>query len=134
MPIENDTTVNPKVEELATDIIKQHHYDKDDFQINVVNEIHTASSAQNAENQDIIKKIQETNFTFKLEGELKKNGYTPNGLTAIQIYSKDKQYITIPLKSIDPKDEDLKNEIQKIVDTLSRENGLGLFIIDIQGI
>ena len=107
LPIENDTAVNPKVEELATDIIKQHHYDKDDFQINVVNEIHTASSAQNAENQDIIKKIQETNFTFKLEGELKKNGYTPNGLTAIQIYSKDKQYITIPLKSIDPKDEDL---------------------------
>ena len=134
LPIENDTAVNPKVEELATDIIKQHHYDKDDFQINVVNEIHTASSAQNAENQDIIKKIQETNFTFKLEGELKKNGYTPNGLTAIQIYSKDKQYITIPLKSIDPKDEDLRNEIQKIVDTLSLENGLGLFIIDIRGI
>ena len=134
LPIENDTAVNPKVEKLATDIIKQHHYDKDDFQINVVNEIHTASSAQNAENQDIIKKIQETNFTFKLEGELKKNGYTPNGLTAIQIYSKDKQYITIPLKSIDPKDEDLNKEIQKIVDTLSLENGLGLFIIDIRGI
>lgn len=134
LPIENDTTVNPKVAELATDIIKQHHYNKDDFQINVVNEIHTASSAQNAENQEIIKKIKETNFTFKLEGELKKNGYTPNGLTAIQIYSKDKKYITIPLKSIDPKDEDLKNNIQIIVDTLSRENGLGIFIIDIKGI
>ena len=134
LPIENDTAVNPNVEKLATDIITQHHYNKDDFQINVVNEIHTASSAQNAENQDIIKKIQETNFTFKLEGELKKNGYTPNGLTAIQIYSKDKQYITIPLKSIDPKDEDINKDIQKIVDTLSLENGLGLFIIDIRGI
>jgi hypothetical protein len=71
LPIGNDTAVNPIVEKLATDIIEQNHYDKDDFQINVINEIHTASSAQTAVAQEIIKRIQEANFTSKLEEELK---------------------------------------------------------------
>ena len=133
LPVDNDVAANPKVEQIATDIIELYHFDKDDFHINVVNEIHTASSDQNAEAQEIIKRIQETNFTIQLEEELKKNGYSPNGFTGIQIYSKHKQYITILLENIDSKDEDMNKEIQKIVDTVSLENGLGLFIIDIQG-
>ena len=134
LPVDNDVAANSKAEQIATDIIKLHHFDKDDFQINITNGIHTASSAQNAEAHEIIKRIQETNFTVQLEEELKKNGYTPNGFTGIQIYSKDKQYITILLDNIDPKNEELNREIQIIVDRVSQENGLGLFIVDIQGI
>lgn len=134
LPVDYDTNGNSRVEQIATDIIEQHHYDKDDFQINITNEIHTASSARNAEAQEIIKRIQETNFTTKLEEELKRNGYSPNGLMSFQIYSKDKQYIMLYFENMDPQDEGMNRDIQKIVDNVSRDNGLGLFKIDIQGI
>lgn len=134
LPVDYDTVGNSKVEQIATDVIKQHHYSKDDFQINVINTIHTESSARNAEAQESIKRIQDTNFISKLEEGLKKNGFTPYGLMSFQIYSKEKQYVIIYFEDIDPKDKDMKREIQKIVDTVSRENGLGLFIIDLQEI
>lgn len=131
LPVDNDPAFNSKVEQIATDIIEQHHYDKNDFQINVVNTIHTAMSARNAEAQELINKIQETNFTLQLEEELKKNGYAPNGLTGFQVYSKDKKYIMLHFENINPKDEAVKKDIQKIVDTVSRKNGLGLFKVEL---
>ncbi|MCM3638712.1 hypothetical protein M3152_13480 [Sporosarcina luteola] len=132
LPVDYDPSINSKVEKIVTDIIEKNHHAKDDFQINVVNTIHTASSARNAEAQEIIKRIQETNFTIKLEEELKRNGYSPNGLMSFQIYSKDKQYIMLYFGNIDLEDETIKRDIQKIVDTVSQANGLGLFIIELQ--
>lgn len=134
LPVDNDPVFNSKVEQIATDIIEQNHYDKNDFQIKVLNTIHTASSAQNAEAHEMINKIQETNFTLQLEEQLKKNGYAPNGQTMFQVYSKDKKYIMLYFENIDPEDETVKRDIQKIVDTVSQKNGLGLFMIEIQAV
>src|SRR5690606_11127629 len=131
LPVDNDPAFNSKVERLATDIIEQNHYGKNNFQIKVLNTIHTASSTRNAEAQEIITKIQETNFTLQLEEEFKKNGYAPNGLTGFQVYSTDKKYIMLHFENINPEDEKVKKDIQKIVDTVSRKNGLGLFIVEL---
>lgn len=134
LPVDYDQASHPQVERIATDIIEQNHHAKEDFQISVVNTIHTASSAQNAEAHEMINKIQETNFTIQLEEELKKNGYTPNGQTGMLVYSRDKKHIILYFENIDPEDETVKSDIQKIVDTVSRKNGLGLFMIEIQAI
>ncbi|MFC5601758.1 hypothetical protein [Sporosarcina koreensis] len=134
LPVDNDPAFNSKVEQIATDIIEQNHYDKNDFQLNVVNTIHTASSARNAEAHEMINKIQETNFTLQLEEELKKNGYAPNGQIGFQVYSKDKKYIMLYFENIDPQEEIVKRDIQKIVDAISQANGLGLFMIEIQAV
>ncbi|MCM3710656.1 hypothetical protein [Sporosarcina luteola] len=132
LPIDYDPAINPKVEQLATDIIEQNHHARDDFQINIVNTIHTASSARSAEAHEMINKIQETNFAIQLEEELKKNGYAPNGQTGIMVYSKDKKHIILYFETIDLEDETIKRDIKKIVDTVSQANGLGLFIIELQ--
>ena len=87
---------------------------------------------ESTEANAILDKIEETNLTNQIEEELKKNGYTSYTGFAYQIYSSDKQYLTIIMKNIEEKNKNIKNDIQKIVDEVSKENDLNLFIVDIQ--
>lgn len=84
------------------------------------------------EANEILEKIHETKLAFQIEEALKKNGYSPYGGIGYQIYSSDKQYVIIPMENIDPKNKDIKKDIQKIVDTVSKANDFNLFVVDIQ--
>jgi len=84
------------------------------------------------EANEILEKIHETKLAFQIEEALKKNGYSPYGGIGYQIYSSDKQYVIIPMENIDPKNNEIKKDIQKIVNTVSKANGFNLFVIDIQ--
>lgn len=85
-----------------------------------------------AEANEILEKIDETNLAFQIDEALKENGFTPYGGTAFQIYSADKQYMTILMENIDPKDKDALKSVQNIVDTVTKANGFNLFVVDIQ--
>ena len=84
------------------------------------------------EANEILEKIHETKLAFQIEEALKKNGYSPYGGIGYQIYSSDKQYVIIPMENIDPKNNEIKKDIQKIVNTVSKANGFNLFVVDIQ--
>jgi uncharacterized membrane protein len=84
------------------------------------------------EANEILEKTHETKLAFQIEEALKKNGYSPYGGIGFQIYSSDKQYVTILMENIDPKNKDTHKNIQKIVDTVSKANNFNLFVVDIQ--
>ena len=76
------------------------------------------------EANEILEKIHETKLAFQIEEALKKNGYSPYGGIGYQIYSSDKQYVIIPMENIDPKNNEIKKDIQKIVNTVSKATDL----------
>lgn len=88
------------------------------------------------ENEDIINKIieeiHEKELSIQIEEKLKKNGYSTSGLILYQIYSPDEQYVTISMENIDLKNKNVKQDIQKIVDIVSKENNFNLFEVDLQ--
>lgn len=84
------------------------------------------------EANEILEKIDETKLAFQIEEALKKNSYSPHGGVAFQIYSSDKQYVTILMENIDPQDKDTQKNIQKIVNTVAKANDFNLFVVDIQ--
>lgn len=81
---------------------------------------------------EIMERIDETKLSIQIEKELKKNGYSPHGLIAYQIYSPDEQYVIISMEKINQKNQDIKNDIQKIVNAVSKANNFNSFIVDIQ--
>ena len=84
------------------------------------------------EANEIMEKIHETKLAFQIEEALKNNSYSPHGGVAFQIYSSDKQYLTILMENIDPKNKDTQKNIQKIVNTVAKANDFNLFVVDIQ--
>lgn len=84
------------------------------------------------EANEILEKIHETKLAFQIEEALKKNSYSPHGGVAFQIYSSDKQYVTILMENLDPQDKDTLKNIQKIVNTVAKANDFNLFVVDIQ--
>ncbi|WP_394189513.1 hypothetical protein [Paenisporosarcina quisquiliarum] len=84
------------------------------------------------EANEILGKIDETKLAFQIEEALKNNSYSPSGGVAFQIYSSDKQYVTILMENIDTKDKNTQNNIQKIVNTVAAANDFNLFVVDIQ--
>ena len=85
-----------------------------------------------AEANEILEKIDETKLAFQIDEALKEKGYRPYGGTAFQIYSADKQYVTILMENIDPKDKDALKSVQKVVDTVAKAYGFNLSVVDIQ--
>lgn len=85
-----------------------------------------------AEANGILEKINETKLAFQIDEALKEKGFSPYGGTAFQIYSADKQYVTILMENIDLKDKDALKSVQKIVDTVAKANDFNLFVVDIQ--
>lgn len=83
------------------------------------------------EAEEVMKKIDEKEFSQQVTEALEKNGYNP-GVIAYQIYSSKKQIIVITLEDIDPKDKEIKKDINKIVNTISKDNDLNPFIINLQ--
>jgi len=103
------------------------------FYINSPSPLPEASNQNGiAEANEILDKIHETKLAIQIEESLKKNGYSPYGGVGFQIYSADKQYVTILMENIDPKDKDALNSVQKVVDTVAKANGFNLFVVDIQ--
>ena len=84
------------------------------------------------EANEILEKIHETKLAFQIEEALKKNSYSPHGGVAFQIYSSDKQYVTILMENLDPQDKDTLKNIQKIVNTVAKANDFNKFVVDIQ--
>lgn len=91
-----------------------------------------SNSDEIAEANEIKEKVYETKLSLQIEEALRKNGYSPHGGIAYQIYSSDKQYVIISMENIDQENKDTRKDIQKIVDTVSKANGFNLFIADIQ--
>ncbi|MDW0110948.1 hypothetical protein [Sporosarcina aquimarina] len=81
---------------------------------------------------DIVERINEMELTIQIENELKKKGYQPAGLVSYQIYSPDEQYVVISLEKKDQINETIKKDIQKIVDSVSKENNFNSFVVDLK--
>lgn len=84
------------------------------------------------ETDEIVKRIHETKLSIQVEEEFKNNGYSPNGLIFYEIYSPEKQHLIIFMDKISQIDEVAKQDIQKIVDAVSKANDLNPFIVDLQ--
>ena len=102
------------------------------FYINSPSPSPEANSNEFIEAYEILDKINETKLASQIQEALKKSGYSPDGTIGFQIYSADKQYMTILMENIDPKDKDALKSVQKIVDTVAKANDFNLFVVDIQ--
>ena len=78
----------------------------------------------------ISKKIDETELTKKIIDGLKKNGYSPNKRILYTIYSPENKVLTISLSNFD-KDDKTINKINTIINTISKENDLNSFTVEL---
>lgn len=82
--------------------------------------------------EEISKKVHEIDLNNQVITALKEKGYDLEETIGYQIHSSDKQFIVISLKNIEKKDKKVEKEIQGIVNTVAKANGLNPFIVDIQ--
>lgn len=94
---------------------------------------HYATAEGLKEIQEINNTIDKVELTKKIVNELTKNGFSPDKRIQYTIYSADEKTLTLSLPSSDIDDEKIL-KITNIVNTISNQNGLNTFSIEIMEI
>ncbi|MGG1686855.1 hypothetical protein [Pseudalkalibacillus sp. NRS-1564] len=81
---------------------------------------------------DITKKITETNFTSKVVNELENQGYQAEGKIHYSIYDAKKKDLIFVISNSEYKGEKSEQEINAIIDKLSKSSELGSFNVIFQ--
>ncbi|MFY0520020.1 hypothetical protein [Lysinibacillus sp. UGB7] len=82
--------------------------------------------------QEIGERLQSSNFTKEVLVALRAEGYFPDSTVGYLIDSPDNQFISIYLHNSDELEKSSKEEIQKIVNAVAKNNNINSFIVDIQ--
>lgn len=89
-----------------------------------------ATAEELKEIEEIYTKIEEVKLTKKIIYELIKSGYSPQRRIQYTVYSSDEKVLTISLPSKDIDDKNIL-KINDIINTISKENGLNTFSVEI---
>ncbi|WP_371017997.1 hypothetical protein [Pseudalkalibacillus sp. JSM 102089] len=81
---------------------------------------------------DVTKKIKETNFTSKVVNELENQGYQAEGKIHYSIYDAKKKDLIFVISNSEYKGEKTEQEINAIIDKLSKSSELGSFNVIFQ--
>ncbi len=82
--------------------------------------------------EEIGEKLQSSSFTKEVLQALRAEGYFPDSTVGYLVDSPDKQFISIYLHNSDKLDKASKEEIQKIINRVAKNNNLNSFIVDIK--
>ncbi|WP_153062550.1 hypothetical protein [Lysinibacillus parviboronicapiens] len=82
--------------------------------------------------EEIGEKLQSSSFTKEVLQALRADGYFPDSTVGYLVDSPDKQFISIYLHNSDKLDKASKEEIQKIINRVAKNNNLNSFIVDIK--
>lgn len=100
-----------------------------------VTDISSYAFVSNSEEQlkvveEINKKIGEVELTKKIINGLVKHGFSPDKRILYTIYSPENKVLTISLSNFDRDDKTI-NKITNIINTISKENNLGTFSVEL---
>jgi len=100
-----------------------------------VTDISSYAFVSNSEEQlkvveEINKKIGEVELTKKIINGLIDHGFSPDKRILYTIYSPENKVLTISLSNFDRDDKTI-NKITNIINTISKENNLGTFSVEL---
>lgn len=100
-----------------------------------VTDISSYAFVSNSEEQlkvveEINKKIGEVELTKKIINGLVEHGFSPDKRILYTIYSPENKVLTISLSNFDRDDKTI-NKITNIINTISKENNLGTFSVEL---